>query len=933
METTNDIRAAFLDYFARHGHEPVSSSPLVPRNDPTLLFTNAGMVQFKNVFTGVEKRPYKRAATSQKCVRAGGKHNDLENVGYTARHHTFFEMLGNFSFGDYFKEHAIELAWNLVVREFGLNRDRLLVTVYAEDDDAARLWAKIAGLPESRIIRIATSDNFWAMGDTGPCGPCSEIFYDHGDAIPGGPPGSPNEDGDRFIEIWNLVFMQFEQHASGERVPLPRPSIDTGMGLERIAAVLQGKHDNYDIDLFRALIHASAEASGVAADGPQAVSHRVISDHLRAAAFLIADGVLPSKEGRGYVLRRIMRRAMRHAQMLGCREPLMWRLVPALVQQMAAAFPELLRAQPLITETLRLEEEGFRQTLGRGLVLLEEMAEGNGLKNGNTLDGSVAFALYDTYGFPLDLTQDILRPRGIAVDVDKFNQEMEQARARSRASWVGSGEAATEATWYALRDEVGASEFFGYETELAEGVVLAILRGPASETQQRVAEAGAGDEVGIVVNQTPFYAESGGQLGDTGAIFSAAGGELAVRDTVKRAGELHVHLGTMRHGTLKVGDAVELRVDGERRRRLRANHSVTHLLHQALRHRLGDHVTQKGSLVAPDRLRFDFSHPRPLTAQDVAAVETEINARIRDNGEVRTRLLTPERAVEEGALALFGEKYGDEVRVVSMGWAPDGTPGGTPDGTRGAQEDAGRPYSVELCGGTHVRRTGDIGLFKIIGESSVASGVRRIEALTGAGAEGSLASEQNLLRQSAAALRTSPAELPTRLARLLDDNRRLERELADARRTLAMGVATTGSAARGSSAAGSPAGDNRAAEPGKRIGDIAFDFRLVEDVPGRELRSLTDDLKRRIGSGIVAIVSRAEGKAAIVVGVTADLTDRFDAVELVRLGAEALGGKGGGGRADMAQAGGPEAGHAEAAIAAIEKVLRVRADEAELARR
>ena len=890
MQSTNDIRAAFLDYFARHGHEVVASSPLVPRNDPTLLFTNAGMVQFKNVFTGIEKRPYSRAATAQKCVRAGGKHNDLENVGYTARHHTFFEMLGNFSFGDYFKEQAIELAWNLVVREFGLDRERLIVTVYAEDADAARLWAKIAGLPDERIIRIPTSDNFWAMGDTGPCGPCSEIFYDHGPQIPGGPPGSAEEDGDRFVEIWNLVFMQFEQLPGGERTALPRPSIDTGMGLERIAAVLQGKHDNYDIDLFRALILASAEASGVAADGPQAVSHRVVADHLRAAAFLIADGVLPSKEGRGYVLRRIMRRAMRHAQMLGCKEPLLWRLVPTLVQQMGAAYPELLRAQPLVAETLRLEEENFRQTLGRGLALLEEMAEGRGLKDAQTLDGGVAFTLYDTYGFPLDLTQDILRPRGIAVDVETFEEEMEKARARSRASWVGSGEAATEAAWYELRDAVGPTEFLGYETESAEGVIRAMLRG-----DERVSQADAGDEIGIVVNQTPFYAESGGQVGDTGAVFSAGGGELAVHDTQKKAGDLHLHLGRVRHGTLKVGDAVELRVDGERRRQLRANHSVTHLLHQALRHRLGEHVTQKGSLVAPDRLRFDFSHPKPLSPEDIAAIEAEVNACIRDNDAVRTRLLTPEHAVAEGALALFGEKYGDEVRVVAMGRAT------------GAATDAMRPYSVELCGGTHVRRTGDIGVFKIVAEGSVASGVRRIEALTGAAAEAHLAEEEALLRQSAAALRTSPSELPARLARLLEDHRRLERDLADARRALAVGQAAGKSEAAGVSR--------------KLIGGVAFDGRVVDNVPGRELRALADDLKRRIGSGIVAVVSRADGKAAIAVGVTHDLAGRFDAVELARLGAGAVGGKGGGGRPDMAQAGGPEAAQAEAALTAIEQAL------------
>src|SRR5712671_6416969 len=803
MQTTNDIRSAFLEYFARNGHQIVPSSPLVPRNDPTLLFTNSGMVQFKNVFTGLEKRPYQRAATAQKCVRAGGKHNDLENVGYTARHHTFFEMLGNFSFGDYFKDRAIELAWNLITREFGLSRDRLLVTVYAEDDEAATLWAKIAGLPESGIIRIATSDNFWMMGDVGPCGPCSEIFYDHGPSIPGGPPGSADAEGDRFVEIWNLVFTQFEQLGTGERVPLPRASIDTGMGLERIAAVLQGKHDNYDIDLFRALIMASAEASGVAPDGPHAVSHRVIADHLRAASFLIADGVLPSKDGRGYVLRRIMRRAMRHAHMLGCKDPLMWRLVPALVQQMGAAFPELLRAQPLIAETLRFEEANFKQTLERGLRLLEEQTGDYGHEPGpgllpdrKTLAGSVAFALYDTYGFPLDLTQDILRGHGLQVDVAGFDREMEQARQRSRASWVGSGETATDAVWFALREEVGPSEFLGYETETAEGVILALLKG-----EERVLEAQSGDEVGVIVNQTPFYGESGGQVGDTGAIFSAGGGEFAVEDTLRKAGDLFVHVGHVRHGTLRVGDAVELRVDGERRRRLRANHSVTHLLHQALRHRLGEHVTQKGSLVAPDRLRFDFSHPRPLTQKDIAAIEAEINAQIRDNAAIRTRLLTPERAVGEGALALFGEKYGDEVRVVAMGVTP-----------RGAADREERPYSVELCGGTHVRRTGDIGLFKIVAESSVASGVRRIEALTGAAAETYLAGEEDLLRQSAAALRIGPAELPARLARLLDEHRRLERELAETRRALAAG------SARGGGRADAPAGN--------RIGDIAFDGRL-----------------------------------------------------------------------------------------------------------
>jgi alanyl-tRNA synthetase len=885
MQTANDIRTAFLEYFRANGHEIVPSSPLVPRNDPTLLFTNAGMVQFKNVFTGVEKRPYQRATTSQKCVRAGGKHNDLENVGYTARHHTFFEMLGNFSFGDYFKDRAIELAWNLITKEYGLPKDKLLVTVYAEDDDAAKLWAKIAGLPEQKIIRIPTSDNFWAMGDTGPCGPCSEIFFDHGPEIPGGPPGSPDEDGDRFIEIWNLVFMQFEQQTPELRVPLPRPSIDTGMGLERVAAVLQGKHDNYDIDLFRALIAASADASGVAADGPHAVSHRVIADHLRASSFLIADGVLPSKEGRGYVLRRIMRRAMRHAHMLGAKEPLMWRLVPALTTQMGAAFPELIRAQALITETLRFEETNFKQTLERGLRLLDE--EEDRLRPSQDFPGEVAFRLYDTYGFPLDLTEDVLRGRGRKVAIAGFDTAMEKQREEARKSWVGSGEAATGASWFSLREELGPTEFLGYATENAEGVIRAMLKGG-----ERVEQADAGDEVAIIVNQTPFYGESGGQLGDTGVMFSAGGGEVTVGDTIKEAGDLFVHLGIVAHGTLKIGYAVELRVDHERRRRLRANHSVTHLLHQALRHRLGEHVTQKGSLVAPDRLRFDFSHPRPVSPADLAAIEAEVNDRIRDNGEVRTRLLSPEQAVEEGALALFGEKYGEEVRVVAMG--------------RENGED--KPYSVELCGGTHVSRTGDIGLFKAIGESSVASGVRRIEALTGAAAEGYLAEEEDLLRQAASVLRTSPAELPARVARLVEEQRRLERELAEARRALAS------------------AGPGQAAAPAAaKIGDIAFDGRVVDDVPGRELRSLADDLKRRIGSGVVAVVSRDDGKAAIVVGVTDDLTARFDAVGLVRAGAELLGGKGGGGRADMAQAGGPDAARAEEALDAVRQALAMQA--------
>jgi alanyl-tRNA synthetase len=879
---TNDIRAAFLDYFARNEHTVVPSSPLVPRNDPTLLFTNAGMVQFKNVFTGAEKRDYVRAASSQKCVRAGGKHNDLENVGYTARHHTFFEMLGNFSFGDYFKERAIDLAWSLVTREYGLPRDRLLVTVYAEDQEAARLWAKIAGLSEDRIIRIPTSDNFWAMGDTGPCGPCSEIFWDHGDKIEGGPPGSADADGDRFTEIWNLVFMQFEQVSKTERNPLPRPSIDTGMGLERIAAVLQGKHDNYDTDILRALIVASADASNVDPDGPHAVSHRVIADHLRASSFLIADGVLPSKEGRGYVLRRIMRRAMRHAHILGAQDPLMWRLVPALVRQMGASYPELVRAEALITETLRLEETSFKQMLERGLRLLDE--EEGRLGAGAAFPGEVAFKLYDTYGFPLDLTEDVLRGRNRKVAVDAFNASMERQRAEARKSWVGSGEAATEQLWFELRDEVGATEFLGYDTNVAEGRVEAII------IDGRKAEAiDAGADASIIVNQTPFYAESGGQTGDTGTLISSTGAEFTVTDTQKKAGELHVHVGKLVHGKIAVGDFLELRIDEARRRRTRANHSVTHLLHQALRHRLGEHVTQKGSMVAPDRMRFDYSHPRPLTPEDRTAIEAEVNRRIRENADVRTRLMTPDRAVEEGALALFGEKYGDEVRVVSMG---------------DDRDDAGRrvrPFSVELCGGTHVRRTGDIGLFKIVSEGAVASGVRRIEALTGDAAVAHVAAEEDLLRQAAAAVKVSPEELPARILHLVEERKTLERELSEARRQAAAGGGSRGAT--------------------KDLGGVKFAGRVLENLPAKELKALADDLKRELGSGIVALIARADGKASIVVGVTDDLTGRFNAIDLVRLGAEALGGKGGGGRPDMAQAGGPDNGQADGAIAALERAI------------
>jgi alanyl-tRNA synthetase len=878
MQTANDIRKAFLDYFAANGHEAVSSSPLVPHNDPTLLFTNAGMVQFKNVFTGAEQRPYSRAATSQKCLRAGGKHNDLDNVGYTARHHTFFEMLGNFSFGDYFKADAIELAWNLITKEYGIDGSRLLATVYHTDDEAFDLWKKIAGMPDERIIRIPTSDNFWSMGDTGPCGPCSEIFYDHGDSIPGGPPGSPDEDGDRFIEIWNLVFMQYEQVTPDERIDLPKPSIDTGMGLERLAALLQGKHDNYDTDLMQALIHASADASNQATDGAHAVSHRVIADHLRATSFLIADGVLPSNEGRGYVLRRIMRRAMRHAHLMGCQDPLMWQLVPALVREMGQAFPELGRAEALVTETLKLEETRFKQTLDRGLRLLDD--EVTRLGEGDALPGEVAFKLYDTYGFPLDLTEDALRNQGRTVETEGFQTAMERQRADARKAWSGSGDAATETLWFELREDIGASEFLGYKTEVAEGRVEALVVDGES-----VSETSGGDDIQVVVNQTPFYAESGGQVGDAGVMFTADGVEVAVSDTLKKLGNMHVHGGSVKGGALKVGDVVELRVDGDRRNRIRANHSVTHLLHEALRRQLGDHVTQKGSLVSAERLRFDISHPKPLSAEEITGAEAEVNARIRENSTVGTVLMSPDEAVEAGAMALFGEKYGDEVRVVSMGG-----------------EDDSR-FSVELCGGTHVNRTGDIGLFKIVSESAVAAGVRRIEALTGAAAIEYASSYERMMRETASTLKAAPAEVAARVSSLVEERKRLEKELIEVRRQMAMGGGA----------------DNKGPEI-KDINGIAFAGRVLEGVPAKDLKGMIDEMKGQ-SSGVYVMVSTNDGKAAIVVGVNDDLVERFSAVDLVKIGVEKLGGKGGGGRPDMAQGGGPDGNAADQAIAAIEAAI------------
>ncbi len=887
MSGVNQIRTAFLDYFAQHGHEKVASSPLVPHNDPTLMFTNAGMVQFKNVFTGVEKRAYARAASAQKCMRAGGKHNDLDNVGYTARHLTFFEMLGNFSFGDYFKEGAIELAWRFITRELGLPPEKLLVTVYHDDDEAFDLWKKIAGIPDDRIIRIPTADNFWSMGDVGPCGPCSEIFYDQGESVGGGPPGSPDEDGDRFLEFWNLVFMQYEQLTPGQRAPLPRPSIDTGMGLERIAALLQGVHSVFDVDLFRALTGAVADFTGAPADGPQGASHRVIADHLRAAAFLVADGVTPSNEGRGYVLRRIMRRAMRHAQLLGAKDPLMWRLAPTLVAEMSQAYPELLRAQALIADTLLTEETRFRATLARGLAILDE--ETAALGRGAKLSGDTAFKLYDTYGFPLDLTEDALRPRGIGVDKDGFNAAMERQRAEARKAWTGSGETATEALWFALKERLGATEFLGYETEKSEGVVTAILHDGAEAFSLKKGARGA-----LILNQTPFYGESGGQVGDVGAM-RARGVRFRVENTLKKLGDLIVHEGVVEEGEIAPGIALELDVDHERRKQTRANHSATHILHEALRQVLGEHVAQKGSLVAPDRLRFDFTHPKPLTEEELARVETLANEIVQDNAPVDTRVMAQDDAVRSGARALFGEKYGDEVRVVSMG-RPD--------------VGVAHPFSVELCGGTHVARTGDIGLIAIVGEGAVASGVRRIEARTAEGARSQLVSQSRALRDMAALMRAPVEEAPTRLSSLLDERKRLERELADARRKLAMG----GGAVDG------------AAEKPRDVGGVKLLARAVEGIEAKDLKSMVDDAKKAIGSGVVAIASASpDGKAGIVVGVTDDLTEKYSAVDFVRAASVKLGGKGGGGRPDLAQAGGPDATAIDQALASVEDALRGKA--------
>jgi alanyl-tRNA synthetase len=886
MPTLNEIRSAFLDFFERNDHRVVESSPLVPRNDPTLMFTNSGMVQFKNCFTGVEHRDYSRAATSQKCVRAGGKHNDLDNVGYTARHHTFFEMLGNFSFGDYFKEQAIPFAWDLLTQDFGIDKSRLLVTVYHTDDEAAAIWKKYAGLPDERIIRIATDDNFWSMGPTGPCGPCTEIFYDHGPDVWGGPPGSADEDGDRFIEIWNLVFMQNERFEDGTMRPLDMQSIDTGMGLERIGALLQGKHDNYDTDLMRSLIEASAHATSADPDGPGRVHHRVIADHLRSTAFLIADGVMPSNEGRGYVLRRIMRRAMRHAHMLGAKDPVMHRLVPALVGQMGQAFPELGRAQALITETLRLEETRFRQTLDRGLRLLED--ELGQLPEGAALPGTAAFRLYDTFGFPLDLTQDALREKGRAVDLEGFEAAMAEQKAKARAAWAGSGETADQQVWYDIAETHGATEFLGYETERAEGRIVALVA-----EGQETAQAAQGTRVQIVLNQTPFYAEAGGQVGDSGVIETASG-RARVSDCRKVAG-VFVHVAEVEQGDIRSGEAARLEVDHDRRGTIRANHSATHLLHEALRRALGDHVAQRGSLNAPDRLRFDFSHAKALDQAEIDRVEAEVNAYIRQNSPVETRIMTPDDARAIGAQALFGEKYGEEVRVVSMGRQE-----GSGKGTDGAT------YSIELCGGTHVRRTGDIGTFAIIGEGASSAGVRRVEALTGAAAFDYLNARSAGLSAVAGELKARAEDVPARVRALVEERRALANEVAQLRRELAM----AGGGAQGASAP----------EP-RDVGGVPFLAQVLSGVEGRDLPPLIDEHKARMGSGAILLIADTGGKVAVAAGVTADLAGRVSAVDLVRAAVPALGGKGGGGRPDMAQGGGSDIGGAEAAITAAEALL------------
>ena len=883
MVSVNDIRTTFLDFFEKNNHTVVNSSPLVPRNDPTLMFTNSGMVQFKNQFLGQEVRSYNRATTAQKCVRAGGKHNDLDNVGYTARHHTFFEMLGNFSFGDYFKEEAIKYAWDLITKEFGIDKNRLYVTVYHTDDEAANIWKKYAGLSDDRIIKIASDDNFWRMGPTGPCGPCTEIFYDHGDSVFGGPPGSPDEDGDRFIEIWNVVFMQNEQFSDGTLKPLKMQSIDTGMGLERIAALLQGSHDNYDTDLMRDLIEASANATNVDPYGEQNTHHRVIADHLRSTSFLIADGILPSNEGRGYVLRRIMRRAMRHAHLLGAKDPVMHQLVPALVRQMGQAYPELGQAQALIEESLLLEETRFKTTLDRGLKLLDE--ETKTFVSGSTLSGQMAFKLYDTFGFPLDLTQDALREKGVDVDVEGFNHAMSEQKAKARAAWVGSGEVADESIWFDLADKYGATDFLGYDTNTSEGQILALL-----QDGNLVDKVSEGDEVMVVLNQTPFYAESGGQIADNGFI-SIEKNKINITDVKKKAG-IFIHIGKVVSGEISSGASAELFVNDVIRSGICNSHTATHLLNEALRTQLGDHIAQRGSLNAENRLRFDFSHSKSMTQSELREVELEVNNLIRQNSTVETRIMTPDDARKLGAQALFGEKYGDEVRVVSMGIKKDSGKGLT-----------GNTYSLELCGGTHVQRTGQIGAFALIGESASAGGIRRIEAFTGKTAELYYAEQTRILNELASIFKTKSENVIDRVKSLLDERKLLQSEIIDLRKAVAMG-------------------SNDEAQNVIKVNNFNFYVQTFDDLPSKDLRSLVDEHKNRLGSAVILLISGAGGKAAISVGVTSDLVDKVNAVDLVKIAAIELGGKGGGGRPDMAQAGGNDMSNAKKAISLIEKYLK-----------
>ncbi len=880
MASLNQIRSHFLDYFQRKDHAVVASAPLVPQNDPTLLFVNAGMVPFKNYFTGAEAAPWPRAASSQKSVRAGGKHNDLDNVGYTARHHTFFEMLGNFSFGDYFKEGAIEFAWELLTKEFELSADRLLVTVYAEDEHAATLWKKIAGLSDDKIIRIATSDNFWSMGDTGPCGPCSEIFYDHGAHIPGGPPGSPDEDGDRFVEIWNLVFMQYEQMANGDRTSLPKPSIDTGMGLERIAAVLQGVHDNYDIDLFQAIIAASRALVGGAGGANSGPSHRVIADHLRSSSFLIADGVTPSNEGRGYVLRRIMRRAMRHAHLLGAADPLMHRLAPTLIQQMGEAYPELKRAEPAIIDTLRQEEERFRRTLGRGMSLLDEATAG--LSTGEVLSGETAFKLYDTYGFPLDLTQDAVRAKGLTVDLEGFDAAMTRQKEMAREAWTGSGQVAAAGEWFAIREQLGPSRFEGYDQIEINAELLAIVQ------EGRLIDAAlSGATIQAVFDRTPFYAESGGQAGDQGEV-EWDGGRARVADVQKRAGDLFVHDLEILEGVLKPGARLRLAVDADRRQQTRANHSATHLLHSALRNVLGPHVTQKGQMVDGERIRFDFSHGAPVTPEEIDRIEAEINAVVRQNLPAETQLMAPKDAMAAGAMALFGEKYGETVRVLTLGESLAG---------QGA-------YSVELCGGTHVARTGDIALFKVVQEQGVAAGVRRIEALTGESARRWLLDQAAVSKSLADQFKVPVSEVAARVATLEVQRRQLEKELGDAKRQLAMG----------GGGASAPAGP-------EEIAGVSVLARVMEGVGGKDLRPIAEAFKKQMPDGVIVLVGSAEGKAAVTVAVVGSAQAKFNAVELAKAAVVAMGGQGAGGRPDFAQGGAPDGAKAQEGLDAVKAAL------------